>query len=158
VDFEEAQLKGVGALTGIPLTSAESKYGPEKKAIDPDMMWLKTRLEGGGILGLINEPGIQKVQDLDEIELEEEVMEIELNEEEPAFLANQTTKTASVCSLSRSLKIQRDRWQGRLWHRSKKLRTVRTSGIRGKQRFVRACPTTLTECGPISIAQQLPAR
>ena len=93
MDFEEAQLKGVGALTGIPLTSAESKYGPEKKAIDPDMMWLKTRLEGGGILGLINEPGIQNVQDLDEIELEEEVMEIELNEEEPAFLANQTTKT-----------------------------------------------------------------
>jgi hypothetical protein len=40
------------------LKSAESKYGSEKKAIDPDMMWLKTRLEGGGILGMVNEPGI----------------------------------------------------------------------------------------------------
>jgi hypothetical protein len=57
------------------------------------MLWLKTRLEGGGILGLVNEPGIQKVTDYDEIELEEEALEIELNDQEPAFLANQTTKT-----------------------------------------------------------------
>jgi len=40
------------------LISVDSKYGPEKKAIDPDMMWLRTRLEGGGILGMVNEPGI----------------------------------------------------------------------------------------------------
>jgi hypothetical protein len=52
------------------------------------MLWLKTRLEGGGILGLVNEPGIQKVTDYDEIELEEEALEIELNDQEPAFLAN----------------------------------------------------------------------
>lgn len=43
-------------------------------------------------MGLVDEPGIQKVQDLDEIELEEEIVEIELNDEEPAFLLNQTSK------------------------------------------------------------------
>ena len=43
VDFEEAQVKGVGALTGIPLDSIESKHGPSRKTIDPDMLWLKTR-------------------------------------------------------------------------------------------------------------------
>jgi ATP-dependent RNA helicase DHX8/PRP22 len=93
VDFEEAKQKGIGALTGIPLESKESKFGTDKKSIDPDMLWLKTRLAGSGILGLVNEPGMQKVQDYDEIELEEEELEIELNEKEPAFLANQTTKT-----------------------------------------------------------------
>ncbi len=92
VDFEEAQVKGVGALTGIPLDSIESKHGPSRKTVDPDMLWLKTRFQGGGILGLVDEPGIQKVQDLDEIELEEEIVEIELNDEEPAFLLNQTSK------------------------------------------------------------------
>lgn len=41
MDFEEAQRTGVGALTGIPLVSKSS--GVEKKTIDPDMLWLKTR-------------------------------------------------------------------------------------------------------------------
>jgi len=58
VNFEEAQAKGIGAITGIPLESKESKFGTNRKQIDPDMLWLKTRLEGGGILGMVDEPGI----------------------------------------------------------------------------------------------------
>lgn len=43
VDFKEAQRTGIGALTGISLDTAESKHGVDKKTIDPDALWLKSR-------------------------------------------------------------------------------------------------------------------
>lgn len=93
VDFKDAERKGIGAITGISLDSTESKHGANKKQIDPDELWLKSRFQGGGIMKLVDEPSMAQVQDMDECELEEEQAEIELNDEEAPFLANQTTKT-----------------------------------------------------------------
>ncbi len=58
VDFKEAQRTGIGALTGISLDSTESKHGVDKKTIDPDALWLKSRFQGGGIMNLVDEPGL----------------------------------------------------------------------------------------------------
>ena len=86
VDFREAERTGIGALTGIPLDTSESKHGVDKKTIDPDALWLKSRLVGGGIMDLVDEPGLAQIQDMDEVELEEDQAEIELNDEEAPFL------------------------------------------------------------------------
>ena len=43
VDFKEAQRTGIGALTGIVIDSTESKHGVDKKMIDSDALWLKSR-------------------------------------------------------------------------------------------------------------------
>ena len=88
VDFKDAERKGIGAITGISLDSTESKHGANKKQIDPDELWLKSRFQGGGIMKLVDEPSMAQVQDMDECELEEEQAEIELNDEEAPFLAN----------------------------------------------------------------------
>ena len=37
-------------------------------------------------MDLVDDPNIKKIDDVDEIELDEEQADIELNEEEPAFL------------------------------------------------------------------------
>ena len=58
VDFKEAERTGIGALTGISLNTAESKHGVDKKTIDPDALWLKSRFQGGGIMGLVDEPNL----------------------------------------------------------------------------------------------------
>lgn len=55
-----------------------------KKQIDPDALWLKSRLEGGGIIKMVDEPSMDI--DLDEIELDEQQADIELNEKEAPFL------------------------------------------------------------------------
>ena len=57
------------------------------------MLWLESRFKMGGIMKLVDEPGMTQVQDMDECELEEEQAEIELNDDEAPFLAGQTTKT-----------------------------------------------------------------
>jgi len=70
-------------LTGILLDASESQ-DRLKKQIDPDALWLKSRLEGGGIIKMVDEPNIEV--DLDEVELDEHQTEIELNEYEAPFL------------------------------------------------------------------------
>ena len=94
VDFKEAEKRGIGAITGISLDSSESKYGADRKQIDPEKLWLESRFKGGGIMQMVDEPGMRQIQDMDECELEEEQAEIELNDEEAPFLAGQTTKTS----------------------------------------------------------------
>lgn len=42
---------------------------------------------------IVDEPELQNLNDMDEIELEEEEADIELNEDEPPFLQGQTNKT-----------------------------------------------------------------
>jgi len=58
VDFKEAQKTGIGALTGILLDSTESKHGVDKKTIDSDALWLKSRFQAGGIMDLVDEPNL----------------------------------------------------------------------------------------------------
>ena len=87
VDFEEAKRRGIGAITGISLDSRESKYGVDKKVIDPNLLWEKSRFQGGGIMSVVDEPNLNNMQDMDELELEEEQAEVELNDEEAPFLA-----------------------------------------------------------------------
>ena len=72
VDFEEAERRGVGAITGILLDSNESKFGVDKKTIDPMLLWEKSRFQGGGIMGMVDDPNFNNMQDMDELELEEE--------------------------------------------------------------------------------------
>ena len=73
----------------------ESKHGvaSSNRTIDADLLWMKSRLEGGGVMDLVDDPNIKKIDDVDEIELDEEQADIELNEEEPAFLGGQTHRT-----------------------------------------------------------------
>ena len=87
VDFKKAEKEGIGAITGISLDSTESKYGADKKQIDPEQLWLKSRFDGGGISKIVDEPGMGPIVDMDECELEEEQAEIELNDEEAPFLS-----------------------------------------------------------------------
>lgn len=85
------QKVGHGSITGILLDASESqKTG--KKEIDPEALWLKTRIAAGGIKDIIDDPSMQDV-DLDEVELIEEQPEIELNEKEAPFLYGQTSKS-----------------------------------------------------------------
>jgi hypothetical protein len=51
------------------------------------LLWEKSRFQGGGIMDLVDEPNLNEVQDMDELELEEEYAEVELNDEEAPFLA-----------------------------------------------------------------------
>jgi hypothetical protein len=74
------------------LDSRESKQS-EKRQIDPDELWLKSRLQGSGVIKIADE---NENIDLDEVELNEHTAEVELNEEEAPFLLGQTHKTVST--------------------------------------------------------------
>lgn len=58
LDFKEAEKTGIGALTGITLDTSESKHGVDKKTIDADALWLKSRIQGGGVKDLVDDPGL----------------------------------------------------------------------------------------------------
>jgi hypothetical protein len=85
---KDAVEPGYGRLTGILIECSEGKHGAtsSNRTIDADLLWMKSRFEGGGIMKMVDEPNIKKIDDVDEIELDEEQADIELNEEEPAFL------------------------------------------------------------------------
>jgi len=51
------------------LLDVSESHNRLKRQIDPDTLWLKSRLEGGGIIKMVDEPNIEV--DLDEIELDE---------------------------------------------------------------------------------------
>ncbi len=94
IQQQNVKREGFGSITGILLDSSESKLGGnQKRAIDPDALWLKSRLQGSGIIKMVED--VENV-DLDEIEMEEENAEIELNDEEAPFLVGQTHKTVST--------------------------------------------------------------
>jgi hypothetical protein len=89
---------GFGRLTGILIETTEGKHGAESsnRTIDADSLWMKSRFTGGGIWKtMVDEPNIKKIENIDEIELDEEQADIELNEEEPAFLSGTTHRTGT---------------------------------------------------------------
>ena len=61
LDFKEAEKTGIGALTGINLDTSESKHGVDKKTIDADALWLKSRIQGGGVKDLVDDPGLNQI-------------------------------------------------------------------------------------------------
>jgi hypothetical protein len=84
---------GFGKLTGILIEATEGKHGAESsnRTIDADSLWMKSRLKAGGIWkSMGEEANIKKMENIDEIELDEDLADIELNEDEPAFLSGTT--------------------------------------------------------------------
>lgn len=86
-----------GTITGILLDTSESTKGKNGKnrIASPDL-WEFTRLQGAGVLNVIEDENIQRLQQNLETELDEEVADVELNDKEAPFLKGQTTK-AGLC-------------------------------------------------------------
>ena len=58
---------GHGRLTGILIETTEGKHGANSsnRTIDADLLWMKSRFEGGGIMQMVDEPDIKKIDDVD---------------------------------------------------------------------------------------------
>ena len=79
-----------GALTGIKLTDDNVDTKRAQERLNSPDLWEASRMKyfAGKEIG-----PVKKIEDMDEKELNEEDVEIELNDKEPAFLIGQTSKT-----------------------------------------------------------------
>ena len=85
--------KNYGELTGIYL---DTETGNDKE-LDSQELWELTQLKSANAFELINEPvlKINAMNNMNELTLEENV-DVELKDEEPAFLKGQTSKTGII--------------------------------------------------------------